>query len=553
MFKSHFLLFFLPVLANSQEQPTICIDQGTCYKGSWISLNNSSSSARYASFQGIRYAQPPIGKLRFKSPQPYIAEAGIYDVSKESNVSCPQIGQNGLEGQEDCLLMNIYIPNIVFDNPQIKLPVMFWIHGGGLTGGSNSFRMYGPQQFMDKGSVVIITVNYRLGPIGFLSMGTEDVPGNAGLRDQTLAMKWVQENVANFGGDSSSVTIFGESAGSLSIAMHLLSPLSKGLFQRAILQSGTTIAPSWGQNTPQHALQYASLVSHNLGCDEEEDELACLQNRDLNEVMNQLNLIEGNLQFIPYWMPVPDKDFTSMPYLLGDPEQLLESGEFNTEVEIIIGTNADEGILALIPLFMNFTTWEDEKYLLEHHGAERLFNIPNSEVNDDDISNKNKIVEFYVGSYENINDKHRQAVFDMFTDSDFLYGTYKTIYYFLKHSMTVYKYILTYQGQFSITQLYGFGPVGVCHADDLLYMWDYPELPLSNEDDKLLRDVMTSAWINFATYGDPTPPDTGYSWTPVTSLTEHQYLNISGPMPIMTNTPSHEMQARMALWSLVIN
>merc|ERR1712001_685191 len=106
----------------------------------------------------------------------------------------------------------------------------------------------------------------------------------------------------------------------------------------------------------------------------------------------------------PYWMPVPDKDFTSMPYLLGDPEQLLESGEFNTEVEIIIGTNADEGILALIPLFMNFTTWEDEKYLLEHHGAERLFNIPNSEVNDDDISNKNKIVEFYVGSYENIND-----------------------------------------------------------------------------------------------------------------------------------------------------
>ena len=170
MFKAHFLLLFLPVLANTQEQPTICIDQGACYKGAWLFSNNSSSSKRYASFQGIRYAQPPIGDLRFKSPQPYIAEEGEYDVSKESIVACPQQGEleNSVMGQEDCLLMNIYVPNVVFENPQVKLPVMFWIHGGGLIVGSNGFHSYGPQQFMDEDGVVLISVNYSFSCISFI-------------------------------------------------------------------------------------------------------------------------------------------------------------------------------------------------------------------------------------------------------------------------------------------------------------------------------------------------------------------------------------------------
>ena len=110
--------------------------------------------------------------------------------------------------------------------------------------------------------------------------------------------------------------------------------------------------------------------------------------------------------------------------------------------------------------------------------------------------------------------------------------------------------MLTYQGQFSLTQLYGFGPVGVCHADDLIYLFDPVfgmELPLSNEE-KLLRETMTSAWINFATYGDPTPPGSGFSWTPVTFRVNQQYLNISGPMPIMNDGFNFELGDRMSLW-----
>ena len=108
---------------------------------------------------------------------------------------------------------------------------MVWIHGGSFIVGSNQPLSYGPSHFMDR-DVIVVLVNYRLGPLGFLSLGTEDVPGNAGLRDQTMAFQWVNENIASFGGDPSRITIFGESAGSLSVGLHLLSPLSDGLFKR---------------------------------------------------------------------------------------------------------------------------------------------------------------------------------------------------------------------------------------------------------------------------------------------------------------------------------
>ena len=261
MYKHISVLFFIPILCRSQEYPTVCLEEGgTCYKGSW--LISPSNNIRHATFQGIRYAQPPIGELRFKSPQPFHPKEGVcYDVSNISHVSCPQFADDGegdyVVGQEDCLLLNIYIPEIIFKDVKInsfsdvktKLPVMFWIHGGSYLYGNNNFDQYGPNQFMKDQNVILITINYRLGPIGFFSMGTEMVPGNAGLRDQNLALIWVQNYIEDFGGDSSMVTIFGESAGSFSIAMHLISPLSRGLYRRAILQSGAALSPAFGQIT----------------------------------------------------------------------------------------------------------------------------------------------------------------------------------------------------------------------------------------------------------------------------------------------------------------
>ena len=185
-------------------------------KGGWIST--SSGSGRFASYQGIRYAMPPTGSLRFKPPLPYELEEGNFDVSQISDVACPQQGKkSGFSGQEDCLMLNVYVPESVKNKNSTEaanLPVMVWIYGGGFTGGSYAYSQYNPEHLVTK-EVIVVAMNYRLGALGFLSMGDEFVPGNAGFKDQILALSWVQENIANFGGDPGAVTIFGESAGKL--------------------------------------------------------------------------------------------------------------------------------------------------------------------------------------------------------------------------------------------------------------------------------------------------------------------------------------------------
>lgn len=138
-------------------------------------------------------------------------------------------------GSEDCLYLNVYTPSIL---PLILLPVMIFIHGGSFKSGSGNEEIYGPD-FLVKNEVILVTINYRLGVFGFLSLQSKNIPGNAGMKDQVAALKWVKSNIENFGGDPNNITIFGESAGAASVSFHLISPLTKGLFKRAIIQSGS--------------------------------------------------------------------------------------------------------------------------------------------------------------------------------------------------------------------------------------------------------------------------------------------------------------------------
>ena len=329
--KKIFVFFLiLPLLlawfGGNAEPPTICSGQdGVCYIGSW-KRHYLLPAINYASFQGIRYAQPPVGKLRFKPPEMFVPKEPTYDVSGTSTITCPQLASSFFSikegitnGQEDCLLLNIYVPESVINQiDNTKVPVMVWIHGGGLITGSNNFGEYGPSKFMTK-DVIVVAINYRLGPIGFLSMGTPEVPGNAGLRDQSMALSWIKENIAYFGGNPELVTLFGESAGSLSIALHLTSPLSQGLFQRAILQSGTALGSDWGLITQDHALQYAENLVIRVGCEQEENTLECLQDQNLNDIMAMTNMMPGYVDGGAYiiWSAVPDEEFTKDPFLPG--------------------------------------------------------------------------------------------------------------------------------------------------------------------------------------------------------------------------------------------
>ena len=557
------LLFFYSILTNGclthtaqdDDSPTICIESATCFRGAWI---GGSGISKFASFQGIRYAKPPIDDLRFKAPQMYHYSEEMIDVSNFSEVFCSQLDFNSgmVLGQEDCLVLNVYVPDSVFSNPQIKIPVMVWIYGGALVSGSNLYLDYGPLHFVSN-EVIVVTINYRLGPLGFLSMGTEYVPGNAGLFDQSLALKWVNYNIDSFGGDPNSVTIFGESAGSLSVALHLISPISERLFNKAILQSDSALGPSWGLITPQHALQFADKFYKSLGCEEMEHVLKCIQKKDVSEILELTDLVENAV----VWMAVPDYNFTSNPFLPGDVEQLMSDGQFNKDIEVIIGRTADEGMLSLFEQLLDPTKWEDFKNNFDTIGVQSLFSIPYaSEITADDVTRAHQLIEYYVGSMDNINADHKQGLINMFTDSEQGYGNYKTVNYLIKHGITVYQYILTYQGEYSFSQLFGIQPLGVCHADDLMYLWD-PVVqsgifgpsdiigPL-NKEDASVRRMMTTAWTNFAKYGDPTPPNSGLTWTPQEPNSDQQFWNISGPEPLMST--NEKIQERLLLWDQIM-
>jgi len=199
------------------------------------------------SYLGVPYAAPPVGDLRWKPPQAVIPWKQVR-VCDEYGPSCPQrtgLMQIGLlsvgHTSEDCLYLNVWTPA---ESPKDRLPVMVWIHGGSFTGGSASMPLYSGETLARRGGVVVVGINYRLGPFGFLAhpaLSAESprgISGNYGLLDQMAALTWVKENIGVFGGDATRVTVFGESAGAISVLHLMASPLAQGLFQRAIAQSG---------------------------------------------------------------------------------------------------------------------------------------------------------------------------------------------------------------------------------------------------------------------------------------------------------------------------
>lgn len=198
-----------------------------------------------ARFAGVPYAQPPVGDGRFRPPRPLEPWEGERDAARFGPIS-PQnpslmdalFGGESEQWDEDCLFLNVWTPR---PEPDAGLPVMVWIHGGGFEMGSGSSPLYHGESFAREG-VVLVTINYRLGPLGFLELGHLDPSlagsGNLGLLDQIAALRWVREKIASFGGDPGNVTVFGESAGAMSISLLLTMPSARGLFDRAIVQSG---------------------------------------------------------------------------------------------------------------------------------------------------------------------------------------------------------------------------------------------------------------------------------------------------------------------------
>ncbi|WP_053219302.1 carboxylesterase/lipase family protein [Virgibacillus senegalensis] len=295
------------------------------------------------SWKGIPYAKPPIDELRFEPPQPAENWEGIREAFEYGPV-CPQpqesAAMQGIKTEdmsEDCLYLNVWTPN----SSKKDLPVMVWIHGGAFTSGAGSSYLYNGARLAGQNDVVVVTLNYRLGALGFLHLaGLDDrFSANLGLLDQVAALRWVKNNIAAFGGDPGQVTIFGESAGSMSIAALLAMPQADGLFHKAIMESGASQVVPSGQ-----ALHIAKDFIGFLGI--EPANLPEIKNEPLEAIMKASEKVyreNGGDQSVLLFQPALD-DQTLPQY----PTDAVAAGTA-ANIPLIIGTNLDEGVFFVRP------------------------------------------------------------------------------------------------------------------------------------------------------------------------------------------------------------
>ncbi|KAL0099083.1 hypothetical protein PUN28_020261 [Cardiocondyla obscurior] len=526
-------------------------------------------------FLGIPYAAPPIGELRFKSPQPPVTWTGARDATKNAEI-CTQrniyVYQEDIVGSEDCLYLNVYTPCIQCSEGEnsdygteqrqrettARFPVMIWFHGGGWLAGAGHSEYYGPKFLLDH-DLVLVTLNYRLGPLGFLSTEDLECPGNYGLKDQLQAMRWVQENIVYFNGDPNRVTLFGESAGGASVHYHMVSPLSAGLFHRGISQSGNFYNP-WTLTSPGFAKIKAKTVGEHLGCnsDNSKELIECLRKKSAKEIIGSDQLFQkfGYCPMIPF-RPVIEPEHSSA-FLTEDPTISVSEGRLR-DIPWMTGITSDEGALKVAGIYGRENSVKALDNDFNKIAPVSLFYDERYNVSSENMQNiiSTSIRTFYFG-YNSIDhtDNSRSKVVDMYSDSWFNHGTHEAVQDFIVNQTSpVFYYYFAYRGSVSFSMIFG-DPIkdyGVSHADDLQYLFPvgeqlFPNVPLSEQDEDMIT-VLTSLWYNFANSGNPTPKITKMvplKWKPVKTSNAPEYLRIENPYKI---TMDHSLLAqRMTFW-----
>lgn len=305
-------------------------------------------------YLGIPFATPPLGDLRFKAPQPVQSWSDILNATRQPN-SCmqsPDTNFNRFEGvemwntktniSEDCLYLNMWVPRTEDGS---RLPAMLWFYGGSYVYGSITLDVYDGRYLAAKNKVIVASMQYRMSVHGFLYTGTDDAPGNMGLLDQQLAMKWIYDNTEHFGGDKNRICLFGESAGAASVSHHLLAPSSWLYFNNAIMMSSTSLSP-WAFDTPLNLKIHTVSFARIMNCPSDwKPMVECLRNKTAEELEAKQWELENNN--IGTFSPVIDGNF-----LQGEPSVLLNSGKIK-DANIMAGTTTDEGEFFLVYFYQD--------------------------------------------------------------------------------------------------------------------------------------------------------------------------------------------------------
>ncbi len=481
-------------------------------------------------FLKIPYAKPPVGELRWTPPVPNDPWRPKVLHETEFAENCPQLQDMGspASNNEDCLYLNVWTP----DPAPAKAPVMVWIHGGGNFSGGSGIPIpitdqlwYDGQYFAANNDVVVVTFNYRLGPLGFMAhpgLAEEDHPlGNQGLLDQRLVLEWVRKNIAEFGGDPSNVTIFGESAGSADVCYHMASPGSRGLFHRAVSQSGgCTFSPIDSQLSAESTGTQMTAFGKALGCPAGEDQLQCMRNVSVADILAKSN------------QPIPGDGSTTIRegdysfevvvdgmggFLPESPRSLFKKREL-AKVPYLLGTNNDEGTL--------FVLMADRLRSDAAYQADLAARFGES---------KDDVYALYPPS--DYNGDVNAARVDVITDSMMLCSTHDTARMAAEAGLDVYMY------NFNIPWSIAPNLLKAAHSSEISHVFGHPFVPVvqrpgtdqeSQAQSKMIADAMNTYWANFARSGDPNYPGAPAQW-PLFSPDNDRRLQFDPDWKVLTD------------------
>ncbi|KAJ8349826.1 hypothetical protein SKAU_G00249560 [Synaphobranchus kaupii] len=519
----------LTAAPGGPKHPTVSTNYGKL-RGVWRELA-SEILGPVELYLGVPYASPPVGERRFQPPEAPGSWPEIRNATRFAPV-CPQNVHGVLpeimlpvwftdnldaaagyfqNQSEDCLYLNVYVPTeegpLTKKSPdpaanrpreqdirdRRKKPVMLFIHGGSYMEGTGN--MFDASVLAAYGNVIVVTINYRLGVLGFLSTGDQSAKGNYGLLDQIQALRWLNENIAHFGGDPERITIFGSGAGAACVNLLILSHHSEGLFQRAIAQSGSAIS-SWSVN--YQPLKYTRNLARKVGCSlgEPGELVACLRRKSFRELVDQ------DIQPARYHIafgPVVDGDV-----LPDDPEILMQQGEF-LNYDILMGVNQGEGLK-----FVDDSEGEDgiTPASFDYTISNFVDNLYGYTEGKDILRETIKFMYTDWADRENT-DMRRKTLLALFTDHQWVAPAVATAKLHAEFQSPVYFYTFYHHCQMEGRPEWA----DAAHGDELPYVFGVPLVGATDlfpcnfsKNDVMLSAVIMTYWTNFAKSGDPNQP-----------------------------------------------
>ena len=474
-------------------------------QGDW-----ADTAQRVRVFKGVPYARPPVDDLRFKPPQAPTRWQGIRNANTFSPACWQQYSRNAFvwsRGEfprsEDCLYLNIWSQA----EHQEPLPVMVWFHGGAHTGGYGHVDLFDGTRLAEQG-VVLVTINYRLGPWGFLAHpalsaeSSHNSSGNYGLMDKIAALNWVRDNIGAFGGDADNVTIFGQSAGSSSVCALMASPLSEGLFHKAIGQSAACLYPPGADTDGQargQGLAKAAVKISGISSKESitADTLRNIDNRSLLKAVDASGWAAQSRIVVDGWiLPKPATD-------------IFNAGR-QAKVPVLLGSAANEGHL-LFPLNKDLSSADLDAYLTKTFGSLSA-EVANAYAQELQISpglaQREISTDLFMayGMRDWAGHMHRARV--------------ETYLYFMEHVPPAFQIYLASEPNLDLPE----GPrsVGAYHSGDLVYVFNNLDLFAIewSDEDRAMAHAMSGYWTQFAKTGNPNRADLP-NWSSYTAA-EHQ-------------------------------